>query len=31
LSHSTSLIFCVCEGFFDIGSRELFSQAGLEL
>jgi hypothetical protein len=28
LSHSTSLIFC--EGFFEIGSHELFASAGFE-
>jgi hypothetical protein len=33
LSHSTSpiLCVCVCEGFFEIGSLELYARAGFKL
>jgi hypothetical protein len=31
LSHTTSHPSFFCEGFFEIGSHELFAQAGFEL
>jgi hypothetical protein len=31
LNHSTRLFFFVCDGYFQIGSLELFAQAGFEL